>query len=196
VSNAVLTNLETRSGSSGTEHPGRSIMKRFRNLGLAAVSLLLLVAVAVPVQAASNSFNAHLSGKDVVPVRETQATGQAKFTSNQDATQLQYRINVSNIENVVSAQVFLGAPGENGTAVAVIYGPAAPGAGKSTGVLTTGTLTAAMLTGSLAGQPLSTLIDAMKAGNAYVIVSTDDGQGAPDEKPGDFTSGEIRGQIR
>jgi len=152
--------------------------------------------VAPPVQAASNAFNAHLSGKDVVPARTTQATGQVKFTLSQDGTQLQYRINVSNIENVVSAQVFLGAAGENGAAVAMIYGPAAPGGGKTTGVLSTGTITAASLIGSLAGQPVSALVDAMKAGNAYVVVSTDDGQGAPDERPGDFTTGEIRGQIR
>jgi hypothetical protein len=37
----------------------------------------------------------------------------------------------------------------------------------------------------------------MRAGNAYVSIITDDGQGAPDEKrPGDFSSGEIRGQIQ
>ena len=106
------------------------------------------------------------------------------------------RVTVTNIENVVAAHIFLGAPGENGAIVATLYGPVAPAGGKKTGVLATGTITASNLVGSLAGRPMSELIAAMKAGTAYVSVLTDDGQGAPDEKPGDFSTGEIRGQIQ
>ena len=50
--------------------------------------------------------------------------------------------------------------------------------------------------GSLAGQPLSALIDQINAGNAYVNIHTNDGVAPTDTGPGDFPGGEIRGQIR
>ena len=54
-----------------------------------------------------------------------------------------------------------------------------------TGVLVTGTITAADLVGPLAGQQMSALIDAIRAGNTYFNVHTVVHQ-----------PGEIRGQIR
>jgi hypothetical protein len=39
------------------------------------------------------------------------------------------------------------------------------------------------------------LVAAMRAGNAYVNVHTDDGVGQPNTGAGDMASGEIRGQI-
>ena len=50
--------------------------------------------------------------------------------------------------------------------------------------------------GALAGQPLSALLDAINAGNAYVNIHTNDGVAPTDTGPGDFPGGEIRGQIR
>lgn len=170
-------------------------MTRNRQLRF-AVATMLLVGAPLSAQAASKVFQAHLTGDQQVPARETKANGQAHFTLNESATQLDFRITVSNIENVVGANVYIGAPGENGTLVATLFGPVAPGGGKKTGVLATGTITEANLVGSLAGRPISDLITAMKAGNTYVSVLTDDGQGPADQKPGDFSSGEIRGQIR
>jgi len=80
--------------------------------------------------------------------------------------------------------------------VAFLYGPAAPGGGRSDGVLAEGTITAANLVGPLAGHPLSDLIAAMEAGNAYVNVHTNDGVAPPNTGPGDIPGGEVRGQIR
>jgi hypothetical protein len=57
-------------------------------------------------------------------------------------------------------------------------------------------ITQTNLVGALAGQPLSALIDALRNGNAYVNVHTNDGVAPTDTGPGDFPSGEIRGQIR
>jgi len=170
-------------------------MTRIRQLSLSIAALLLAVAP-LSAQAASKVFQAHLTGGEVVPAVQTSANGQAHFTLNQDESQMEFRVTVSKIENVVSANVYLGAPGENGTLVATLYGPVAPGGGKKTGVLATGTITAANLVGSLAGHPMSDFIAAMRAGNTYVSVSTDDGIGPSNIKPGDFQSGEIRGQIR
>jgi hypothetical protein len=56
--------------------------------------------------------------------------------------------------------------------------------GRSQGTLGEGTITAASLVGGLLGQPLSALVDAMRAGNTYVNVHTLA-----------FPPGEIRGQI-
>jgi hypothetical protein len=58
------------------------------------------------------------------------------------------------------------------------------GGGDQNGSLSEGTFTAANLIGPLAGQPLSALIDAIRAGNTYVNVHTE-------VSPG----GEIRSQI-
>ncbi len=169
-------------------------MTRSLSLGAALAALLLVVA---PLSAeAAKPFTAHLSGSEMVPARETNAKGQAKFDVSSDLTQVSFRLNVSSIENVIAAHIYRGAPGENGQIVATLYGPVAAGAGRQAGVLAQGTLTATNLVGEFAGQPLTSLIDAMKAGSTYVAVLTDDGLGGPDERPGDFSSGEIRGQIR
>jgi len=170
-------------------------MSRIRNLGI-AVATLLLVSAPLSARAESKVFKAHLTGEQAVPAKVTQANGQAHFTVSQDQSQVEFRVTVANIENVVAAHIYVGAPGENGTIVATLYGPAAAAGGKKTGVLASGTITASNLVGSLAGRPMADLIAAMKAGTTYVNVITDDGQGSPDERPGDFASGEIRGQIQ
>ena len=102
---------------------------------------------------------------------------------------------MANIDNVVAAHIHLGSEEEAGPVVASLYGPVPPGGGPSNGRLAEGTITAANLVGPLAGQPLSALIEAMRAGNTYANVHTNDGVGAPNEGPGDFPGGEIRGQI-
>ena len=67
--------------------------------------------------------------------------------------------------------------------------------GRTSGVLAQGTITAANLTGRLAGQPLSALVTLMRTGVAYVNVHTNDGDATPNEGPGDFPGGEIRADI-
>ena len=170
-------------------------MKRPRLVGVAVATLLLAYSPQLAL-ASGTTFSAHLNGKDVVPSRPTNATAEAKFFLGNDGTQLQYRVNVGNIENVVRADIHIGAPGANGEIVATLYGPVPAGGGKKTGILASGTIMAASLVGSLSGRPLSDLISAMKAGNVYVDISTDDGNGVPDQKPGDFSTGEVRGQVK
>jgi hypothetical protein len=73
---------------------------------------------------------------------------------------------------------------------------AMPAAARSNGNIARGTITAANLTGSLAGQPLSALLELMSSGRAYVNVHTNNGVAPAGTGAGDFPSGEIRGQIR
>jgi hypothetical protein len=143
----------------------------------------------------NRNFFAHLSGDEEVPSRETRAVGQAVFHLNEDGTELAYTLIVANIENVVAAHIHVAAVGVNGPVVAFLAGPFPAGGGRFDGVLAQGTITAANLDGPLTGHPLSDLVDAMKAGNTYVDVHTNDGVPPTNTGPGDFPGGEIRGQI-
>lgn len=171
-------------------------------MGSVRLSTLLLVIVLVIASTTSaaagenRNFFAHLTGGNQVPADPSLAQGEAIFNLSNDGASLEYKLIVANIDNVVAAHIHLGAPGVNGPVVAFLYGPAAPGGGPSNGVLAEGTITAANLVGPLAGHPFSDLIDAMRAGNTYVNVHTNDGVPPTNTGPGDFPGGEIRGQIQ
>jgi CHRD domain len=173
-------------------------MNRVRQSFLvASIAALLVCVAAAPAFAAQQElFKAHLKGSDEVPARQTPATGQATFTwKTADPSIFEFKVTVGNIENVTAIQLQMGARGQNGPVVATLYGPVAPGDGRKTGMIADGALSATNLTGDLAGHTIADLVSAIRSGNVYVNVLTDDGLGAPDEKPGDFSSGEIRGQI-
>ncbi len=162
------------------------------------LALLIVLLATVGTAAADNNRNfvAHLSGDEEVPAVATLAQGQAIFHLSKDGNELEYRLIVANIENVVASHIHVGATGVNGPVVAFLFGSVPPGGGRSDGVIATGTITAANLVGPLAGHPLSDLIAAMESGNAYANVHTNDGVAPPNTGPGDFPGGEIRGQIR
>jgi hypothetical protein len=109
---------------------------------------------------------------------------------------MSYRLIGANIDNVVASHIHLAPAGVNGGVVLFLYGNAPAGGGAQDGVLASGTVTAANLTGALAGQPLSVLIGHMQSGNAYVNVHTNDGVAPTNTGPGDFPGGEIRGQVQ
>jgi glucose/arabinose dehydrogenase len=142
------------------------------------------------------NFVAHLTGADEVPARDTPARGQAIFRLSPDGAVLTYRLIAANISHVVGAHIHLGGPTDVGPVIVPLMDPAAPGGGRSSGVLASGTIRAEDLTGPLAGRTLADLIEEMKAGNTYVNVHTNDGAAPPDTGPGDFPGGEIRSQVR
>jgi hypothetical protein len=162
------------------------------------LALLIVLLATVGTAAADNNRNfvAHLSGDEEVPPVATLAQGQAIFHLSDDGNELEYRLIVANIENVVASHIHVEATGVNGPVVAFLFGSVPPGGGRSDGVIATGTITAANLVGPLAGHPLSDLIAAMESGNAYANVHTNDGVAPTNTGPGDFPGGEIRGQIR
>ena len=167
---------------------------RLARLLAAALLTLVTLGAAAPVQAVG-AYTAPLSGAQEVPERETKARGQAVFKLSADGTELHYRLIVANIENVVAAHIHLAPAGVNGPVVAFLYGNVPPGGGRVNGVVATGTITAADLVGPLAGQSLDALLQAIEAGDTYVNVHTNDGEGDTNTGPGDFPGGEIRGQI-
>lgn len=164
---------------------------------VAVLFVVICLAVGVPTAGAATgqNFDAHLSGDQEIPARDTDATGHAVFRLDSSGTKLDYRLIVANVENVVASHIHVGALGENGPVVAFLYGPVPAGGGRSDGVIATGTITAADLVGPLAGHPLADLVDQMRAGTAYVNVHTNDGIAPINTGPGDFPGGEIRGQI-
>jgi hypothetical protein len=154
-----------------------------------------VLALASPASAGDRNFVAHLSGRDEVPSNGSLAQGQAIFHLSADGTQLDYTLIAANIDNVVFAHIHLAPAGVNGPVVAFLFGPAAPGGGRFSGVLARGTITEDDLIGPLAGQDLAALVEAMLAGNTYVNVHTDDGVAPAGTGPGDLPAGEVRGQI-
>ena len=165
-------------------------------LGLASVLLAALFAIPTAGQWFPSRFFAHLSAASEVPANESIAKGQALFELSDDGSELYYTLIVANIQNVTASHIHLAPEGVNGPVVAFLYGSAPPAGGRFDGVLATGVITAADLVGPLAGQPLSALIDNLRAGSAYVNVHTNDGVAPTNTGPGDFPGGEIRGQVR
>jgi hypothetical protein len=138
--------------------------------------------------AAGQNFNTPLSGAEEVPPADTRARGQAQFQLNRAGTEISFRLNVANIENVTMAHIHVGAVGVNGPVVVWLYPEGPPPQlipGRSNGVLATGTFTEDDLVGPLAGQTLADLLNVMRSGDTYVNVHTSQ-----------FPGGEVRGQIR
>jgi CHRD domain len=134
-----------------------------------------------------HNLRTHLSGAEEVPARDTEAQGQAIFQVEPSGMAVSYKLIVANIENVLQAHIHVAAAGVNGGIVVWLYPSGPPPMlipGRSDGILAEGTITADSLVNALAGQPLSALLDAMRAGNTYVNVHTSQ-----------FPPGEIRGQI-
>lgn len=117
---------------------------------------------------------------------DTQAKGQAIFQLSKDGTELQFKVIVAKIEDVIGAHIHLAPAGQNGPIVLPMLGnPFVPDPGLTVkGVLVEGTAMAADVSGPLAGD-LDAHVAAMRSGGTYVNVHTV-------ENP----SGEIRGQIR
>jgi CHRD domain len=169
-------------------------------IGVVLVVALASAATAAALGAFNGNVGTHLKGRYEVPLRNTDAQGQAIFRVSDDGHSVDYKLIASNIDNAFMAHIHLGAPTATGPIVVWLYPSTAPvpgpaGSGRHDGVLAEGTFTAANLVGPLAGHPLSDLLAAIQAGNAYVNVHTNDGQDGVNTGPGDFPGGEIRGQL-
>ena len=129
-------------------------------------------------------FSAALNGGEVVPPVSTLATGDAVVTIDASDTELGYKLTVENIENVTTARIHLAPSGLTGDYVLVLY-PGPRKEGPFTGTLAEGTFRVADLKGPLAGEPMSRMLEVLRAGSTYVQVNTDS-----------FPGGELRGQLR
>lgn len=158
-------------------------------LGVASLTILPSAAEAAPRE---QNLDARLTGEAERPARETPARGHATFHLNQDGT-IDFRLIASNIENVTAAHIHCPADEESnaGVSVTLYNDPDGAGSGRHDGVLAEGNFDPS----DFACEGGVGVVDAMRAGLAYVNVHTNDGQGDPNTGPGDFPGGEIRGQI-
>jgi hypothetical protein len=170
-------------------------MHWFRNLALLGLGAALVVACNDDDEDANGpgtEFTATMTGSEEVPAVTTTATGSATLTI--DGDQINYTVNVVGIENAVVSHIHIAEPGVNGPVRLNLCGTGAPlpACTSGTGVLATGS------NGTTVGTPAITfdsLVSAIRAGNAYVNVHTDDGVEPSNTGQGDMVSGEIRGQI-
>lgn len=169
-------------------------MKKKGILVLVLVLMLALTSAAV-VSAKNFNYVAHLSGGNEVPPNSSLGQGQLILRFSADGSELYYKLIASNIYNVTAAHIHIAPPGVNGGVVLPLFLGGVPGNGRQDGILAQGTVTAANLSGSLAGKSLGDLIAAIESGNAYVNVHTNDGVAPTNTGPGDLPGGEIRGQI-
>jgi hypothetical protein len=139
----------------------------------------------------ATSFSATLTGAEEVPAVPTTATGTA--TLDVGGTAITYTVNVTGLANPVVSHIHIAPVGVNGPVRLNLCGTNdTPACGTGEGVLATGS------NGATVGDPAITfdeLVEAMRTGNAYVNVHTNDGVGQPNTGPGDMQSGEIRGQV-
>lgn len=130
---------------------------------------------------AKHELVATLSGENEVPPVDTQATGMAQFVPVMPNNEtVDFSVNASQIQGVTAGHIHSGAEDENGEVVVTLFNFDSP----QNEVSESGTITADMLEGPMQGQTIADLLDAMKNGQTYVNVHTE-------QNPG----GEIRGQI-
>jgi len=109
------------------------------------------------------------------------------FFLSRDGNALRYVVTVDRLRDVTMAHLHLAAAGKNGPVVAWLYPKSPPPRvrkGEISGTLSSGVLAAADLRGPLQGKSLRDLVDAVKAGDIYVQVHTEQ-----------HPEGEIRGEA-
>jgi hypothetical protein len=141
------------------------------------------------------NFSAQMDGGQEVPPRTTATTGHAIFHLR-DETHLDFTLNLLNVKNFVAAHIHCAPAGENGAVGATLFGPLPPGMGSVDIFTVQAAITAPDGENECGWADLAAVVAAMRSGNAYVNVHTDDGVDPADTGSGDFQSGELRGQIK
>lgn len=129
-------------------------------------------------------FNVELSGNEEVPPVQTDATGSADFTAPH-FDNIDYSVNISNMDKVTAAHIHSGKQGQNGPIVVTLFKAETPSSEPINGNLVSGNTTNVNLEGPMAGKILIDLTKSMELGETYVNVHSE-------EHP----NGEIRWQIQ
>ena len=176
-------------------------MNRRRLVAVLGAVVAALAIAGASIASPPRTYITQLSGSEEVPARETVAKGVAVFNVAPDGESIRYTLVSTSIQNAFMAHIHAAPAGTNGGIVVWLWPSTAPGvqgplgSGSHNGNMANGTITAANLVGSLAGQDLDALIELLASGGAYVNVHTNDGVDPTNTGAGDFPGGEIRGQI-
>lgn len=150
---------------------------------------------AAPAISDFRTYASLLSGDQEVPPRSTPAIGVIGANLVNDGRDVSFTIITLGLENLIFGHLHLGAQGQNGPVIATLIPNQGPGSGGGGFQTYTGTVCAKDLTGPIADFPIDELVRQIEAGNVYVNLHTDDGQPGENTGPGDFISGELRGQL-
>lgn len=152
-------------------------------------SVLLLVSMLIIIHI--YSFNTALSendkyftpltGMEEVPPVNTNSTGIALFDLLNN--HINFKVNVTMLENIKSAHIHLGEFGQNGEILVSILNSSSP-INIHNGTLVKGQLTATDLVGSLKGKTINDLVKLFNNTKTYLNIHTKQ-----------YPNGEIRGQI-
>ena len=139
-------------------------------VGLVA-SLVFGSAVSAEQADAGRNWGAILSGGNEIKVGEWAQWGTVILSVGQDGQSINYTVNMGMITNPQKASIYLGS---TGTPVATLWNSSSRDrdTGSFSGVMSSGTITAKDLTGSMQGKTMNDLLAAMKSGNTYVNVLT------------------------
>jgi len=170
-------------------------MKKLYIILTVVLAVLATTGVASASRPDPRTFLSRLSGSEEVPPRDTDARGVAVYHLSRDGSELRFVLAVAKITNVTAAHIHCGAVGVNGPVGVTLY-TAALGGGPAQGVLARDTITAPDLPNGCGWTTLADVVAAMRSGDTYTNVHTNDGIDPPNTGPGDFPGGEIRGQIR
>lgn len=157
------------------------------------------------IQQQNHSFIALLTGQNVIPTVDTNATGTVKFQpNNSNINELYYEINLTNLHNdVARVDLYLGNKTENGRIVATLYQTtinpseiccrSAASESERSKFFFNGTISTQNLElGPLASSKnITDLVRLFNRGNTYVEVDTYQ----PKSLSFSGSEGEIRGQI-
>jgi len=157
-----------------------------------------LACLAFSAQAAEAVYVAKMDGAQNLPEPiKTAATGEVILKVSADRKKVAYKVTVDKLTNIGSADLHLGGDSQNGPLIVKLWPHGAPAKkGEFSGVLAEGTFDAGDFLGSMAGSPMSDLLEELQAGSVYVNVHTNDGTDPPNSGPGDYRLGEIRGQLK
>ena len=122
-----------------------------------------------------------LTGMEEVPPVNTNSTGIALFDLLNN--HLNFKVNVTMLENIKSAHIHVGEFGQNGEIIVSLLNSSSP-INIHNGTLVKGQLTATDLVGSLKGKNINDLVKLFNNTKTYLNIHTKQ-----------YPNGEIRGQI-
>jgi CHRD domain len=152
-------------------------------------SVLLLVSMFIIIQfysfntvlSENDKYFTPLTGMEEVPPVNTNSTGIALFDLLNN--HLNFKVNVTMLENIKSAHIHVGEFGQNGEIIVSLLNSSSP-INIHNGTLVKGQLTATDLVGSLKGKTINDLVKLFNNTKTYLNIHTKQ-----------YPNGEIRGQI-
>jgi CHRD domain-containing protein len=152
-------------------------------------SVLLLVSMLIIIHfysfnivlSENDKYFTPLTGMEEVPPVNTNSTGIALFDLLNN--HLNFKVNVTMLENIKSAHIHVGEFGQNGEIIVSLLNSSSP-INIHNGTLVKGQLTATDLVGSLKGKTINDLVKLFNNTKTYLNIHTKQ-----------YPNGEIRGQI-